>query len=187
MKHLRLLLLPPLAAALCVFAIHAQETKKPEPGPAQEAPIPAPGPAQEAQKPERGPGQEPDPEILEQIFACIAEGLTRDWKKTWFVITELERSADGNSRNFEANFFAATSLKDRKGRPLRPCGAERVLEGVGALNSYLPEGQRRWTGATFSFTRDGKFEAKYDYTPRKPAADKRAAKTAAKKKQESGK
>lgn len=177
----RLLLLPPLAAALCAFAVHAQETKKPEPGAAQEAPKPAPGPAQEAQTPEPGPGQELDAKILEQIFACIAEGLTEDWKKTWFVITEIERSADGRSRNFEANFFLATSMEDNKGKPLTPCGPDRVLEGVGALNSYLPFEQRRWTEAIFTFTRDGKFDAKYDFTPRQPAAVKPAPTPAVKK------
>ncbi len=181
MNRLSLLLLPPLAAALCAFAVHAQEAKKPESGAAQEAPKPAAAPAQEAQKPEPGPGQEPDPKILEQIFACVAEGLTEDWNKTWFVVTEIERSVDGRSRNFEAKFFFATSMEDNKGKPLTPCGAQSVLEGVGALNSYLPFEQRRWTEAVFTFTRDGKYDVKYDYTPRKPVPAKPAAKPAAKK------
>lgn len=166
-----------LFAALYACAVHAQDAQKPEAAQQSE-----PRPAEEAQKPPPGPGQEPDPEILEKLLDCLGVSLPQDWKKTWFVVEEIERNDSGSERRFKANFFVATSLKDRKGRPLTPCGVRPVLDGVGALNAYLPEGQRRWTGATFSFTSEGKFEATYDYTPRKPAP----AKPAAKKKQASG-
>ena len=165
----RLLPLVPLAAALCAFAAYAQDPQKP----AAEAQKPAAEAVKSAPEPQ--PGQEPDPKILEGIFACIAEGLPEGWKKTWFVISETGRSEDGKTRSYAADFFYATNLKDRKGRPLKPCGPERVLEGVGALNAYLPDGQQRWTGATFSFMSDGKFEAKYDFTPPRPAPAKPAA------------
>lgn len=171
---------PPLfalfAAALFAVSVHAQDGKSPAAQPQSGT-----APAQEAAKPAPGPGQEPDPRIYDDMFACLAEGLPEDWRKAWFTIDELDRSEMGSVRNYEAKFFFATDASDAKGKPLRTCGAERVLQGVGALNDYLPESQRRWTGAIFSFTRDGKFEAKYDYTPRKPAPVKPAAKPAAKK------
>ena len=140
--------------------------------------------AQGAAKPEPSPGQPPDPKILEGVFACLAQGLPPDWKKAWFVIDEVGRSDEGTKRHFEANFFYAMSVDDVRGSPLTPCGAERVLEGVSALNAYLPEQQRRWTGATFSFTSEGRYDVKYDYSVRgsvmfKPAATEPAAETPA--------
>ena len=167
-----------LAAALLTGAAQAQDLQKPEAKPA------ATGAAQEpAANPEPGPGQEPDPRIPEGILRCLAEGLPQDWKKAWFVIVETARSRDGATRSYAADFFFATNANDRKGKPLKPCGPEKILEGVGALNDYLPDGQRRWTSATFTFLSDGKYEAKYDYTPRKPAPSKPATK----KKQEASK
>ncbi len=170
MKYLPLL--APFVAATFSFAAHAQDPIKP----AAEAQKPAAEAAKSEPAPARQPGQEPDPKILEGLFACIAEGLPEGWKKTWFVIRETAQSKDGLERSFAADFFYATNVNDRKGRPLKPCGPDPVLEAVGALNDYLPENQQRWTGATFSFMRDGKFEAQYDYTQRKPAAKKPATK-----------
>ncbi len=164
-------LFAPLVAAICSFAAYAQDPLKP----AAEAQNPAAEAAKSEPAPARQPGQEPDPKILEGLFTCIAEGLPEGWKKTWFVIRETGRSKDGLQRSFAADFFYATNVNDRKGRPLKPCGPERVLEAVGALNDYLPENQQRWTGATFSFMKDGKFEAKYDFTPPRPAPAKPAA------------
>lgn len=171
------------AAALLAFAAHAQDPQKPEAKPEAET-------GQEpAAKPPPGPGQEPDPKILEGIMGCLAEGLPQGWKKAWFVVKEINRDESRATRQFEANFFYATNPKDAKGRRLQPCGAERVVEGVKALNDYLPGDQQRWTAATFTFMSDGKFEAKYDFTPPKPAAEaaKPAAKSAVRKKQESSK
>jgi hypothetical protein len=152
--------------------------------------------AQEPQKP-----QEPDPKIVEGIMACLAEGLPEGWKKTWFVITEVGREADGSTRQFQGTFFYATDPEDKKGRPMKPCGANRIVDGVLALNDYLQPSQRRWSGVTMTFLVDGRYEATYDFTPRaaapiKPlvepattpaAAAKPAAKPAAKKKQEASK
>jgi len=176
MKYLSLPAL--LVTAMCSFAAYAQDPQKP----ATEAEKPAAEAAQPETAPERKPGQPPDPKILEGLFACIAEGLPGDWKKTWFVIRQTKSSADGKTRSFAADFFYATNLNDRKGRPLKPCGADPVLEAVGALNDYLPDDQLRWTEATFSFMSDGKFEAHYDFTQHKPAPAKPAnKKTTAKK------
>ena len=166
-----------LAAALAfALAAHAQTPQKPEAKP--ETPQ-EPAKAQDA-KPE--PGQEPDPKIMEGILKCLAEGLPQGWAKTWFVINEIGRDATGATRRYEATFHYAMTHADMKGRPFKPCGADPILEGVGALNEYLPDGQRRWTGAKFTIYGDGKYEAQYDYTPRKPAA-----KPAAKKKQDAKK
>jgi hypothetical protein len=182
MKRPRLTLFALFFAGLCASAVHAQVTQKPE-----EPQQPDTKPAAEAQKPRPVPGQAADPKILEKIFACLANGLPRGWKKTWFVINEIDRNEAGTSRNYEADFFFATNVKDTKGRKLTPCGADPVLEGVAALNDYLQEGQQRWTGATFTFTSEGKFDATYDYTPRKPAPAKPAVKPAAKKTDSSSK
>lgn len=142
--------------------------------------------AQEAQKSARAPGQPPDPRILEEIFACLAQGLPQDRKKAWFVMEEMGRGVDTANREFEANCFYATSMDDARGSPLTPCGAERMLEGVSALNGYLPERQRRGTGAAFSFTSEGRYDVKCDYTlrastPVKPAIAEPAAKPATRK------
>jgi hypothetical protein len=179
-----------LAGSMLAFAMHAahaQDAKKSEP---------AAGAAQApAAKPAPGPGQTPDPQIIESILTCLAEGLTPDWQKAWFVIKEVDRNVADGTRQFEGDFFYATSLKDRKGMPLKTCGAEQIVKGVSDLNDYLTRDQQRWTSATFTFTRaDSKYDVKYDYTPFKPkpaaaAADpaKPAAKPAAKKKQETAK
>lgn len=169
-----------LACSLLAFAAHAQEAKKSEP--ATDKPAAA---AQEpAAKPAPGPGQTPDPQILESIVACLAKGLTQDWKKAWFVVKEIDRNEAEGARQFQADFFFATNLKDSRGKRLQTCGPETIIEGVANLNDYLTPEQQRWTSATFTFLSDGKYDVKYDYTPFKP---KPAAKPAAKKKQEAAK
>ena len=177
MKRPSLPLFALLLAALCASAAHAQIT---------------PTPAAETQRPKPVPGQPADPKIVENIFTCLGQGLPKDWKKTWFVIRQIGADASGSSREFEADFFVATDMIDAKGKPLVPCGSGPVLDGVIALNDYLLDSQRRWTGATFTFTSEGKFDAIYDYTVRKPApiapeAVKPAAKPAPKKSDSSSK
>jgi len=155
-----------LAGSLIAFAAQSQDEKKPEPG----------------------PGQTPDPQIIEKIIDCLAEGLTPDWQKAWFVIKQTDRNAAEGTRQFEGDFFFATSTQDSKGKPLRTCGAERIVQGVSDLNDYLSKDKQDWTSATFTILRDGKYDVKYDYTPfeRKPAATP-AAKPAAKKKRDAAK
>jgi|SRR5579862_1465961 len=163
MKRSRLPLLAVFPAALCALAVHAQIA-----------------PGTEAQKPKPVPGQPADPKIIENIFTCLGKGLPKNWKKTWFIIHQTGADASGASREFEAEFFFATDMVDTKGKPLVPCGSAPVLEGVMALNDYLRENQRHWTGATFTFTSEGKFDANYDYAPVKPAPAAPAAATPAK-------
>ncbi len=165
------------ACSLFAFAAQAQDPKKPEAAPEK--------PAAEAPK----PGDTPDPQIIEGIMTCLADGLTPEWKKAWFMIKEVDRNEQDGTRQFEGDFFYATSVKDTKGKRLRTCGAEQVVKGVSDLNEYLTKDQQRWTSATFTFMRDGSYDAKYDYTPfkPKPAAKAPAEKPAAKKKQEAAK
>ena len=171
-----------LIASVLACAAQAQDPKKAEPS----ADKPAAGAAQDpAAKPARGPGQTTDPQIIEDMFSCIAAGLTENWRKAWFVVKEIDRNEAEGARQFEADFFYATNVKDNKGRRLQTCGPEQIIGGVSDLNDYLTKDQQRWTSAVFTFTREGgKFDAKYDYTPFKP---KPAAKPAAKKKQEAAK
>jgi len=169
-----------LACSLLALPAQAQDPKKSEPADEK----PAAGATQETDRPQRAPGQTPDPKIIEGILHCLAEGLTQDWKKAWFVISEVDRNVLAGTRQFEGNFFFATSEKDRKGMRLQTCGAEKIIQGVSDLNDYLTKDQQRWTSATFTFLRDGNYDVKYDYTPFKP---KPAAKPTAKKKPEAAK
>jgi hypothetical protein len=173
-------------ASLFATPVHAQDPQKPEAKPeagAKQDPAKPEGDAkQEPARPEAGPGKEPDPKIIHGLLECLAPGLPQGWAKAWFVITETGRDKTGKTRDYRAVFRYSTKADDKKGRPLQPCGANQILEGVGALNEYLPGNQQRWTGATFSFYSDGKYEAQYDYTPRKPAAKPAAKKKADAKK-----
>jgi len=169
-KHIAALLL----GALLSSGLLAQDTK------------PAAPPQPDAPKAAPAPGQEPDPKIIQDMMGCMAEGLPENWQKAWFVIRQIGVDPKDESRRYEANFFFATQEADKKGKRLQTCGAAKVLEGVAALNAYLPEGQKRWSAATFTFHRDGRYQANYDITPFKPPA-KPAAKAPAKKKQEPAK
>jgi len=179
-----------LAGSILAGAAQAQDAKKIEAAPAQPAAEATPA---QADKPAPGPGQTPDPKIFEDIIGCLGAGLTPDWKRAWFVIRETDRNQAEGTRQFEGDFYFATSEKDRKGRRLQTCGPELVIQRVSDLNDYLTMDQQRWTSAVFTFTRDGKYDVKYDYTPFKPKAAakasgaKPAAKPAARKSAEAAK
>lgn len=175
------LLAPLLAGALLTGSAFAQDQKPaPEAKPAAETPA--------AEKPKPKPGDEVDPKILQDMMTCMSEGLPKDWQKAWFVVHQIGFNPD-QTRNFEANFFYAKKESDKKGQRLHTCGPEKVLQGVIELNAYLPESQRRWTGVTMTFHRDGRYQANYDMTPfkPKPEAKKPAPKAPAKKKAEPAK
>ena len=112
---------------------------------------------------ESKPAADPKAEELavEKIFGCMAEGLPKEWRRAWVVVTEL--SGDDKERNFEGKFFY--SLDDAGAKPvaLVPCNAREVAQGVYALNDYLEFEKRKWKVATLIYTVDGKFEIKYDY------------------------
>ena len=164
-----------LFGALLAGSVQAQDQKpaaQAQPGAAAAAPA---------------PGQEPDPKYIEGIMKCLAEGLTPDWQKTWIVVHQISREAGAATRQYYAEFFMATRESDSKGERMRTCGDESVLQNITALNAYLPESQRRWTGATFTFYRDGRYSVNYDYSPVKVPAKPAAKKAPAKKKQETAK
>jgi len=166
------------ACALIAFAAQAQEPKKTADAPEKPA---APDPAGAIQP---KPGDTPDPRIVEGIMGCLSQGLTPDWKKAWIVIKEIDREDSKSVRQFEGNFFYATKESDTKGMRLQTCGGDRVVAYVGLLNGYLKEDQQGWTSMTMTFMRDGRYDAKYDYTPIKPKSKpvaKPAAKASAKK------
>lgn len=166
-----------LAAALS-FGVQAQDPQKP----AAQDPAASPAP---------GPGQEPDPKIIIGLMECLAPGLPDGWKKAWFVVQEISRDVEARTRQFEAKFYYATDPADRVGKRFEPCGTNRIVDGVIALNDYLQPSQKRWTGVTITFSIDGDYNATYDYTARTaaPAAapKKAATRPAAKKKQEPAK
>jgi hypothetical protein len=153
-----------------------------QPALAQDKPAPAPEkPA--ATGPAPTPGTEPDPKIFQEMYNCIAEGLKPGWKRAWITVVELDRSDDGNSRNFEAVFLQTDKDGDKEGEALPgTCGSGRILKNIGDLNEYLLPEQRRWTEVTITFYSEGKYEVKYGFGPirsSKPAA-KPGAKPAAK-------
>jgi hypothetical protein len=115
-------------------------------------------PAAKAAAEEDNPGVK----AVEKIFGCVADGLPKEWRRAWVVVTEL--SGDDKERNFEGKFFY--SLDDAGAKPvaLVPCNAREVAQGVYKLNDYLEFEKRNWKVATLVFTTDGKFEIKYDYT-----------------------
>ena len=166
------------ACTLIAFATQAQEPKQPADAPEKPAAQDLVGAIQPK------PGDTPDPRIVEGIMECFAQGLAPDWKKAWMVIKEIDREDSKSVRQFEGNFFYATKESDTKGMRLQTCGGERVVAYIGLLNGYLKEDQQGWTSMTMTFMRDGRYDAKYDYTPIKPKSKpvaKPAAKASAKK------
>jgi hypothetical protein len=157
---------PTIVSALLLGALLAGNVQAQDPKPAAAS--------AEAVKP--GPGQEPDPKIIEGMMRCMAEGLPENWQKAWFVIRQIDVDPKDRSRKFEANFFFATQEVDKKGKRLQTCGAAKVLEGVAALNAYLPDEQKRWSGVTMTFFRDGRYQANYDMSPFMPTAKQAPAK-----------
>jgi hypothetical protein len=138
----------------CAFALTASAQGTGLKPPATSTPS---KPAAKAAAEEDNPGVQ----AVQKIFGCVAEGLPKDWRRAWVVVTEL--SGDDKERNFEGKFFY--SLDDAGAKPvaLVPCDAREVAQGVYALNDYLEIEKRKWKVATLVFTTDGKFEIKYDY------------------------
>jgi hypothetical protein len=123
--------------------------------------------AAEAQPKPAAPAEEENLGVkaVEKIFTCVAQGLPKEWRRAWVVVTEL--TGGDKERKFEGKFFY--SLDDAGAKPvaLVPCDPRTVAEGVYRLNDFLEPEKRQWKIATLSFTSDGKFEIKYDYTPPK--------------------
>ena len=148
----------------CAFALNASAQGTGLKPPATSTPSkPAAKPAEKKPPGKKQAAEEDNPGVkaVEKIFRCVAEGLPKEWRRAWVVVTEL--SGDDKERNFEGKFFY--SLDDAGAKPvaLVPCNAREVAQGVYALNDYLEFEKRRWKVATLVFTTDGKFEIKYDY------------------------
>lgn len=161
-----------VAAAICTTASWAQD--KPAAGqplakPAAPAPKagakPAPAKTEKSTpaKPAATAGSKPDGErALQEIFACVAQGLPEGWQRAWVIVTEL--SGDGKERTFEGRFQVSMEATGDKRWNFVPCNTRDVAEGVYRLNDFLEPEKRGWKVATLQFMRDGKFELKYDYT-----------------------
>ena len=88
----------------------------------------------------------PEPKSLEEIFTCLAAGLTQDWRTATVEVIEI--ASTGNERQFEARHTFT-----------------RAAKGVHSFNQFLEPEKREWKRASLIFNSNGKFELKYDYTP----------------------
>lgn len=153
-------LLRSLAAALaCAFALAANaqmNTDKPA-GTGLK-----PKPAAEAPKKPAAEGENTGEKAVEKIFGCIAAGLPKEWRRAWVIVTELEGS--DKERKFEGKFLYSLDASGTNPQALKPCDAKEVAQGVYKLNDFLEYEKRQWKVATLTFTSEGKFEIKYDYT-----------------------
>jgi hypothetical protein len=114
--------------------------------------------AQEAPPAKSEPVLEIDAQLVDDIFACLAPGLTPEWQRAWINITPV-----GSYDVYLAELFVATSPADARGKPLVvSCGAPEFGEFVRRLNEYLTPAQKKWRAARIEFTREGKFEIKFD-------------------------
>ena len=139
------------------------------------APAPSTGPGQTPPaKPDQAPAEsnvEVPPaapgesnagvEVLEKIFACLASGLPKDWRSASVEVVELASS--GAERQFEARYTFTRTLES-KPLTLEPCDKTGPAKSVHALNDFLEPEKRGWKRAMLTFSSNGKFELKYDYT-----------------------
>jgi hypothetical protein len=147
-----------VAAFACAFALAASaQTTTGKPAGTGLKPKPAAGAQKKPEAEEGNAGVK----AVEKIFGCVADGLPKEWRRAWVVVTELQQG--DKERKFEGQFFY--SLDDAGVKPvvLKPCDAREVAEGVYRLNDFLEYEKRQWKTATLIFTSDGKFEIKYDY------------------------
>ena len=154
---MKILLLIALFACAFALAANAQTTDKPSgtglnPKPAAKAQA-KPKPAVEEQN--------AGVNAVERIFVCVADGLPKEWKRAWVVVTDLDQG--DKERKFEGKFLYSADPTGKDPQPLKPCDAREVAEGVYKLNDFLEYEKRQWKTATLIFTSDGKFEIKYDY------------------------
>jgi hypothetical protein len=147
-----------VAAFACAFALCASaQTKTEQPAGTGLKPKPA------ADAPKKPAAEEENAGVkaVEKIFGCVAEGLPKEWRRAWVVVTELQQG--DKERKFEGRFFYSLDDAGKQPLVLKPCDAREVAEGVYKLNDFLEYEKRGWKVATLIFTSDGKFEIKYDY------------------------
>jgi hypothetical protein len=141
--------------ALLIASAQAQTTQ--EPGGTGLKPKPAAA----AQKKPAAEEENAGVKAVEKIFGCVADGLPKEWRRAWVVVTELQQG--DKERKFEGQFFYSLDDAGKQPLVLKPCDARQVAEGVYKLNDFLEYEKRGWKVATLIFTSDGKFEIKYDY------------------------
>ena len=147
-----------IASFACAFALAANaQIKTDKPAGTGLKPKPAAG----AQKKPAAEEENAGAKAVEKIFGCVAEGLPKEWRRAWVIVTELEHG--DKERKFEGEFFYSLDDAGKKPVVLKPCDARQVAEGVYRLNDFLEYEKRHWKVATLIFTSDGKFELKYDY------------------------
>ena len=112
---------------------------------------PAPGPAP----------VNPGTKTLEEIFACLATGLPKDWRTA--TVEVIEVSSDGKEREFEAR-YTYTRASVPKPLRLQPCDDTLPAKGVHAFNQFLEPEKRQWMRAVLVISNNGKFDLTYDYT-----------------------
>lgn len=98
---------------------------------------------------------------MEKIFACLAVGLPKGWRSATVEVIEI--ASTGNERQFEAR-YTCTDASDATPRQFQPCDATSPAKSVHGLNEFLEPEKRQWKRAILTFSSDGKFELKYDYT-----------------------
>ena len=109
-----------------------------------------------------GPGESnAGVETLEKIFACLAAGLPKDWQSA--IVEVIELASGGGERQFEAKYTFTRTLES-KPVTLEPCDRTGPAKSVHALNDFLEPEKRGWKRALLTFSSNGKFELKYDYT-----------------------
>lgn len=165
-----------VAAAFALLAIsspHAQE-KAPEPtGSKPAATKSKPAAKRSAEPPAKSAASVPTREssveadsaglkAVEEIFACVAQGLPEGWQRAWVVVTEL--AGDLKERRFEGRFQVSLEASGDKRWDYVPCNSRQVAESVYRLNDFLEPEKRHWRTATLLFLREGRFELKYDYS-----------------------
>ena len=76
----------------------------------------------------------------------------------------IEIASSGDERQFEAQYTYTRTLESTRRRGFQPCDATSPAKRVHALNDFLEPEKRQWKRAILTFSSDGKFELKYDYT-----------------------
>ena len=150
----KLILLAVLAAGLALGAQAQQGLKLPATQSQQK-------PAVKTQKKPAAEKDSPGVKAVEKIFACLATGLPKGWRRASVVVTEL--TGGDKERTFEGKFLYSLDAAGANLVDLVPCDARDVAQRVYKLNDFLEPEKRLWKVATLTFTSDGKFEIKYDY------------------------
>lgn len=101
-------------------------------------------------------------EVVQNIARCMLATAPQDWRSATLEIKETGNS--GRERAFEANYTWTDAAG--KVQPLAPCNPQEPAVNLYRLNETLSPEKRQWTRAVLTVTKEGKFDIKYDYTPR---------------------